>query len=114
MQIKLQQAQSAKALCENMNKVLQVSIRVVTRWPRRVAQQRANLTFLLTFMLQEDLADLKEQITMYESAVKHGVIGLDLSEEWENQLSDSCVDLGLKKSKRKNGLLHRYSLNIQD
>lgn len=25
MQIKLQQAQSAKALCENMNKVLQVS-----------------------------------------------------------------------------------------
>lgn len=63
-------------------------------------------------MLQEDLDDLKEQITMYESAVKHSVIGLDLSEEWENQLSDSCVDLGLKKSNRKNGLLHRYSVDV--
>lgn len=65
-------------------------------------------------MMQEDLADLKQQITMYESAVKHGVIGLDLSEELENQLSDSCMDLGLKKSSRKNGLLHRYSLNAND
>lgn len=65
-------------------------------------------------MLQEDLADLKEQITMYESAVKHSVIGLDLSEELENQLSDSCMDLGLKKSNRKNGLLHRYSPNTHD
>lgn len=63
-------------------------------------------------MLKEDLADLKEQITLYESAVKHGVIGLDLSEEWENQLSDSCMDLGLKKSNRKNGLLHRYIITI--
>lgn len=65
-------------------------------------------------MLQEDLADLKEQIMMYESAVKHGVIGPDTSEELENQLSDSCMDLGLKKSNRKNGLLHRYCLNTQD
>lgn len=56
---------------------------------------------------------MKEQITLYESAVKHGVIGLDLSEEWENQLSDSCMDLGLKKSNRKNGLLHRYIITIQ-
>uniref|UniRef100_UPI003AABA4B4 centrosomal protein of 152 kDa n=1 Tax=Centroberyx gerrardi TaxID=166262 RepID=UPI003AABA4B4 len=77
MQIKLQQAQSAKALSENMNKVL-----------------------------QEDLADLKEQITMYESAVKHGVIALDLNGDWDNQLSESCVDLGLKKANWKNGRLH--------
>lgn len=34
MQIKLQQAQSAKALCENMNKVLQVS----TDWWRVCCQ----------------------------------------------------------------------------
>uniref|UniRef100_A0A3B4Z0V9 Centrosomal protein 152 n=1 Tax=Stegastes partitus TaxID=144197 RepID=A0A3B4Z0V9_9TELE len=80
MQIKLQQAQSAKALSENMNKVLQ------------------------------DMADLKEQITLYESAVKHGVITLDLSSDWENQLSESCVDLGLKKTKRKNGTLHSTAL----
>ncbi|XP_036964247.1 centrosomal protein of 152 kDa isoform X5 [Acanthopagrus latus] len=81
MQIKLQQAQSAKALSENMNKVL-----------------------------QEDLADLKEQITLYESAVKHGVVALDLSSDWENQLSESCVDLGLKKTNRKNGLHHSTAL----
>ncbi|XP_031138541.1 centrosomal protein of 152 kDa isoform X1 [Sander lucioperca] len=81
IQIKLQQAQSAKALSENMNKVL-----------------------------QEDLAELKEQITMYESAVKHGVIALDLDSDWENQLSESCVDLGLKKTNRKNGLLHSAAL----
>ncbi|XP_031726731.1 centrosomal protein of 152 kDa isoform X1 [Anarrhichthys ocellatus] len=81
IQIKLQHAQSAKALSENMNKGL-----------------------------QEDLAELKEQITLYESAVKHGVIALDLSSQWENQLSDSCVDLGLKKTNRKNGLLHSAAL----
>uniref|UniRef100_A0A8D3AHA6 Centrosomal protein 152 n=1 Tax=Scophthalmus maximus TaxID=52904 RepID=A0A8D3AHA6_SCOMX len=80
VQIKLQQSQSAKALSENMNKVLQ------------------------------DLADLKEQITLYESAVKHGVIALDLSNDWENQLSESCVDLGLKKTSRKNGTLHSTAL----
>ncbi|XP_073329008.1 centrosomal protein of 152 kDa isoform X2 [Pagrus major] len=86
MQIKLQQAQSAKALGENMNKVL-----------------------------QEDLADLKEQITLYESAVKHGVIALDLTSDCENQLSESCVDLGLKKTNRKNGLLHSTALaNLSD
>ncbi|XP_054475173.1 centrosomal protein of 152 kDa [Anoplopoma fimbria] len=81
IQIKLQQAQSAKALSENMN-----------------------------IVLQEDLAELKEQITLYESALKHGVIALDLNNDWENQLSDSCVDLGLKKTNRKNGLLHSAAM----
>lgn len=52
------------------------------------------------------MADLKEQIALYESAVKHGVIAIDLS-NWENQLSESCVDLGLKKTNRKNGTLNR-------
>ncbi|XP_012779154.3 centrosomal protein of 152 kDa isoform X1 [Maylandia zebra] len=81
MQIKLQQALSAKALSENMNKVL-----------------------------QEDMADLKEQIALYESAVKHGVIVIDLSSNSENQLSESCVDLGLKKTNRKNGTLNSTAL----
>lgn len=86
IQLKLQQAQSAKVLSENMNKVL-----------------------------QEDLADLKEQITLYESAVKHGVIALDLSSDWENQLSESCMDLGLKKTNWKNGVLHSTALaNLSD
>ncbi|XP_056138433.1 centrosomal protein of 152 kDa [Lampris incognitus] len=77
MQIKLEQALSAKALSENTNKVL-----------------------------QEDLADLKGQITLYESAVKHGVIALDLNADWDNQLSESYMDLGIKKTNRKNGRLH--------
>nr|XP_020477594.1 centrosomal protein of 152 kDa isoform X2 [Monopterus albus] len=81
MQIKLQQAQSAKALSEDMNKVL-----------------------------QEDLADLKEQITLYESAVKHGVIAFELNIDSENQLSESCMDLGLKKTNKKNGIIHSTAL----
>uniref|UniRef100_A0A667WQ85 Centrosomal protein 152 n=1 Tax=Myripristis murdjan TaxID=586833 RepID=A0A667WQ85_9TELE len=80
MQIKLQQAQSAKALSENMTKVLQ------------------------------DLSELKEQITIYESAVKHGVIALELNGDWENQLSESCMDLGLKRANWKNGQLHSTAL----
>ncbi|XP_034541724.1 centrosomal protein of 152 kDa isoform X3 [Notolabrus celidotus] len=85
LQVKLQQAQSAKTLSENMNRVL-----------------------------QEDLSDLKEQITLYESAVKHGVIALDLSSEWENQLSESCMDLGLKKINRKNGLHSTAVAHLSD
>uniref|UniRef100_A0A3B3XFU7 CEP152 CEP63 binding coiled coil domain-containing protein n=1 Tax=Poecilia mexicana TaxID=48701 RepID=A0A3B3XFU7_9TELE len=81
MQIKLQQAQSAKTLSENINKVLQ------------------------------DMAELKEQITLYESALKHGVIAFDLSNDWENQLSESCMDLGLKKPERKNGTVHSTTMN---
>lgn len=65
------------------------------------------------FTLKEDLTDLKEQITFYESAVKNGVIALDLSSDWENQLSESCMDLGLKKANRKNGTLHRYTAIIE-
>uniref|UniRef100_A0A087XGD4 Centrosomal protein 152 n=1 Tax=Poecilia formosa TaxID=48698 RepID=A0A087XGD4_POEFO len=82
MQIKLQQAQSAKTLSENINKVL-----------------------------QEDMAELKEQITLYESALKHGAIAFDLSNDWENQLSESCMDLGLKKPERKNGTVHSTTMN---
>ncbi|KAM9807756.1 centrosomal protein of 152 kDa [Neosynchiropus ocellatus] len=86
MQIKLQQALSAKVLSDNMNRVL-----------------------------QEDLADLKEQITMYESAVKHGVMSFETNDDWENQLSESCSDLGLKKTNWKNANLHSTALaNLQD
>lgn len=49
---------------------------------------------------------MKDQINLYENAVKYGVIGLDQSDDCENQLSDSCMDLGLKKANKKNGL-HR-------
>ncbi|XP_061630746.1 centrosomal protein of 152 kDa isoform X1 [Phyllopteryx taeniolatus] len=86
IQIKLQQAQTAKVLNEDMNRVL-----------------------------QEDLADLKEQIMLYESALKHGVIALNANGDCENQLSDSCLALGLKKTTFKNGSLHSMALaNLSD
>lgn len=69
------------------------------------------LNFNVSGFLKEDLADLKEQINLYENAVRYGVIGLDQSEEWENHLSESCVDLGLKKANKKNGL-HGYSITL--
>lgn len=65
---------------------------------------------MFVLVLKEDMADLKEQITLYESAVKHGVVALDLSSEWDHHLSESCLDLGFKKAKRKNGILHRCSI----
>ncbi|XP_061826325.1 centrosomal protein of 152 kDa [Nerophis lumbriciformis] len=77
IQMKLQQAHAAKVESEEINRVL-----------------------------QEDLADMKEQITLYESAFKHGVIPLELTDDSENQLSDSCLALGFKKNKQKNGILY--------
>ncbi|XP_054633053.1 centrosomal protein of 152 kDa isoform X2 [Dunckerocampus dactyliophorus] len=86
IQIKLQQAHAAKALSEDVNRVL-----------------------------QEDLSDLKEQITLYESAFKLGVIALDVTGDGENQLSESCLDLGFKKTNRKNGTLHSMAMaNLSD
>ncbi|XP_026775518.3 centrosomal protein of 152 kDa isoform X2 [Pangasianodon hypophthalmus] len=77
MQIKLQQAQSSRNISENMNKVL-----------------------------QEELNELKEQITLYESAVKVGAVSFDSNPNWENQLSESYIDLGIKKVNWKDGRKH--------
>ncbi|XP_036432002.1 centrosomal protein of 152 kDa [Colossoma macropomum] len=77
MQIKLQQAQSSRNISENMNKAL-----------------------------QEELSELKEQITLYESAVKLGAVSFDSNTEWENQLSESYIDLGIKKVNWKNSRNH--------
>ncbi|XP_019712635.1 centrosomal protein of 152 kDa isoform X2 [Hippocampus comes] len=81
IQLKLQQAQTAKVLSEDMNRVL-----------------------------QEDLADLKEQITLYESALKLGVIALDPNSDCQTQLSESCLALGFKKTTFRNGSLHSMAL----
>ncbi|XP_073687907.1 centrosomal protein of 152 kDa [Garra rufa] len=75
LQLKLQQAQSARAISEDINK----------------AQQ-------------EELRELKEQINLYESAIKHGA--LESNGDWENQLSESYMDLGIKKFKWRNGRIH--------
>uniref|UniRef100_A0A8C7VAZ7 Centrosomal protein 152 n=1 Tax=Oncorhynchus mykiss TaxID=8022 RepID=A0A8C7VAZ7_ONCMY len=81
LQMKLQQTQSAKTMSDNMNKAL-----------------------------QEELSELKEQICLYESVVKHGVLSVEVTggDVWENQLSDSYVDLGIKKTRCENGRIHRY------
>ncbi|XP_043084683.1 centrosomal protein of 152 kDa [Puntigrus tetrazona] len=75
LQLKLQQAQSARAISEDLSKAL-----------------------------QEELTELKEQINLYESAIKHGA--LESNGDWENQLSESYMDLGIKKSKWRNGRIH--------
>ncbi|KAJ8249364.1 hypothetical protein GJAV_G00233980 [Gymnothorax javanicus] len=77
LRFQLQQAQSLKSMNDRMNK-----------------------------SLQEELADLKEQISLYESGIKLGVVSLDSNGEWEGELSDSCVQLGIKKATRKNGKIH--------
>ncbi|KAL4660723.1 centrosomal protein of 152 kDa [Arapaima gigas] len=68
LRMQLQQVQSAKKISDNMNK-----------------------------SLQEELCELKEHITLYESAIKLGIISLDSNGERENQLSESYVELGIKK-----------------
>ncbi|XP_018620521.2 centrosomal protein of 152 kDa [Scleropages formosus] len=77
LHMQLQQVQSAMKISENMNK-----------------------------SLQEELSELKEHVTLYESAIKLGVISLDSNGEWDNQLSDSYVELGIKKVNWKNSRFH--------
>ncbi|KAM6119212.1 centrosomal protein of 152 kDa [Pterocles gutturalis] len=68
LRFQLQQAQSAHMISNNVNKAL-----------------------------QEELMELKEEIALYESAAKLGVFLNDTGGELHTNLSDSCVDLGIKK-----------------
>ncbi|XP_040198583.1 centrosomal protein of 152 kDa isoform X2 [Rana temporaria] len=65
LRMQLQQLQSSKTISDGMNKAL-----------------------------QEEINELKEQITMYESAAKLGVF---LGAEEQEEFSDSYRDLGIKK-----------------
>ncbi|XP_035170475.1 centrosomal protein of 152 kDa isoform X2 [Oxyura jamaicensis] len=73
LRFQLQQAQSAHMISNNMNKAL-----------------------------QEELMELKEEITLYETAAKFGVFLSDADGELHANLSDSYVDLGIKKITQKN------------
>ncbi|XP_076983924.1 centrosomal protein of 152 kDa isoform X3 [Tamandua tetradactyla] len=64
----LQQAQKAHTLSENMNKAL-----------------------------QEELTELKGEISLFESAAKLGILPNDLEGELNIELTESYVDLGIKK-----------------
>ncbi|XP_056666142.1 centrosomal protein of 152 kDa isoform X4 [Monodelphis domestica] len=72
LKLQLQQAQSAHTLSDSMNKAL-----------------------------QEELAELKEEITLYESAAKLGVFSNSPDEELNLDLAESYVDLGIKKTNWK-------------
>ncbi|XP_015728504.1 centrosomal protein of 152 kDa isoform X2 [Coturnix japonica] len=73
LRFQLQQAQSAHMISNNLNKAL-----------------------------QEELTELKEEITLYESAAKLGVFLNDAGGELHTNLSDSCVDLGIKRATMNN------------
>lgn len=62
--------------------------------------------FLSSF--KEELRELKEEITLYESAAKLGVFLNDAGGELHTNLSDSCVDLGIKKVSKNNSRFCRY------
>ncbi|XP_029392727.1 centrosomal protein of 152 kDa isoform X2 [Mus pahari] len=66
LQLQLQQAQKAHVLSESMNKAL-----------------------------QEELTELKDEISLYESAAELGVLPGD-SGDLSIELTESCVDLGIK------------------
>ncbi|XP_048337755.1 centrosomal protein of 152 kDa isoform X2 [Sphaerodactylus townsendi] len=75
LRLQLQQAQSAQLICSEMNKAL-----------------------------QEELKDLKEEIVLYESAAKHGVYLSDPGGKLNVDMTDSYVDLGIKKVNNKTRL----------
>ncbi|XP_033046087.1 centrosomal protein of 152 kDa isoform X8 [Trachypithecus francoisi] len=68
LQFQLQQAQKAHTMSENMNKAL-----------------------------QEELKELKDEISLYESAAKLGIHPSDSEGELNIELTESYVDLGIKK-----------------
>ncbi|XP_024894572.1 centrosomal protein of 152 kDa isoform X3 [Pteropus alecto] len=68
LRLQLQQAQKAHDMSENMNKAL-----------------------------QEELTELKDEISLYESAAKLGVLPSDSERELNAELTESYVDLGIKK-----------------
>ncbi|KAH1183943.1 centrosomal protein of 152 kDa isoform X4 [Mauremys mutica] len=77
LRLQLQQAQSAQLISNDMNKTL-----------------------------QEELTELKEEIALYESAAKLGVFLNDSSGERHADMTDSYVDLGIKKVNWKKSRFH--------
>nr|XP_036878068.1 centrosomal protein of 152 kDa [Manis javanica] len=73
LRLQLQQAQKAHAMSESMKQAL-----------------------------QEELTELKDEISLYESAAKLGILPSDSEGELNIELTESYVDLGIKKINRKN------------
>nr|XP_045013317.1 centrosomal protein of 152 kDa isoform X2 [Jaculus jaculus] len=77
LRLQLQQAIKAHVLSENMNKAL-----------------------------QDELTDLKEEISLYESAAKLGILPSDSEGELNVELTESYMDLGIKKIIWKNSKIN--------
>ncbi|EDL28142.1 mCG142164 [Mus musculus] len=80
LQLQLQQAQKAHVLSESMNKAL-----------------------------QEELTELKDEISLYESAAELGVLPGDSEGDLSIELTESCVDLGIKKVNWKQSKANRVT-----
>lgn len=111
LRIQLQQVQSAKSIGDSMTRSLQVGC-LPSPPPRDGSPPWFGVLTPDTVSLslsQEELSDLKDQITLYESAVKLQVISPESNREWEDQLSDSYVELGIKKANWKSNRCHEYA-----
>lgn len=78
---------------------------------RRSSMFFLNLVFwhvVLNISLQEELKELKEELVLYESAAKHGVYLSDSGGKLNVDVTDSYVDLGIKKVNKKTRL-HRWT-----
>ncbi|XP_021117074.1 centrosomal protein of 152 kDa isoform X7 [Heterocephalus glaber] len=86
LRLQLQQAQKAHVLSENMNKALQA-----------------------------ELTELKDEISLYESAAKLGILPSDSEGESNIELGESYVDLGIKnvnwKKSKVNSTVQQEDLN---
>lgn len=63
------------------------------------------------FVLQEELTELKDEISLYESAARLGILPSDSEGELNPELTESCVDLGIKKANWEKPEVKRYGEN---
>ena len=66
---------------------------------------------LNNFVFQEELTELKDEISLYESAAKLGILPSDSEGELNTELTESYVDLGIKKVNWKKHNVQRYGDN---
>lgn len=59
-------------------------------------------------MFQEELAELKDEISLYESAAKLGILPSDSEGDLNIELTESYVDLGIKRVNWKKSKVKRY------
>lgn len=63
------------------------------------------------FVSQEELTELKDEISLYESAAKLGVLPTDSAGEPNTELTESYMDLGIPKANWKKSEVKRYREN---